>query len=307
MRFQNLDPAHCRPGLGAVLRWAFLDRWTGRRCPAPPGPPADRVPFDPIAACGSSTLTWLGHSSILGSLDGENFLIDPVFSPTIGWGRWNYPRHVDAGATIAQLPPLNTLLLTHNHYDHFDIATLRQLDRSLTVITPSKLGRWFCRAGFVEVIELGWWESTRVGGLTITCVPARHWSRRSPLDTNCTLWGGFVIEKNGVSLYHAGDTAWFKTFDDIAARFPRLTAALLPIGGYEPEWFMRSNHLTPEEAGEACLRLRPQHCVPIHWGTFQMSDEPLREPSERLQTWWQEHPDAGQLHLPAVGQTVPLF
>ena len=170
------------------------------------------------------------------------------------------------------------------------------------------MGRWFARWNRRPVIELDWWESVEVDGLAITLVPSRHWSRRWVGDLNRTLWGGFVVEGGGTSLYHAGDSAMFDGFAEIGRRFPGLAAALLPIGAYEPVWFMSRQHLTPEQAGEAFLALGAARLVPMHWGAFQLTDEPISEPIERLRTWWQQQGprDGRSLAEMAVGETLAL-
>lgn len=308
MRFQNLDPRHRRPTRWEVFRWLVLDRLTGRRQVAPAGRPAPSVVPDLALMAvreGPACLTWLGHAGVMGRLGACRFLIDPVFSRRIGLF---YPRYGVQVLAPAQPPPVDLLLVTHNHYDHLDAATVLALDRSATVIAPSQLGRWFCRLGFARVIELGWWEHVEVDGLRVTSVPARHWSHRRPFDINRTLWTGYVLEGGPHSLYHAGDTAWFDTFTEIGQRFHNLTVAMLPIGGYEPVWFMQHNHLTPEQAGEAFAALGARSLLPIHWGTFQMTDEPLCEPIERLRGWWQSRSDLDgrELLIPAVGETLHL-
>ena len=200
------------------------------------------------------------------------------------------------------------ILITHNHYDHLDGPSLRALPQDVMAVVPLGLGRWFRGRNRRPVCELEWWESVEVGGLIVTLVPARHWSRRSVGDTNRSLWGGFVVERDGCFVYHAGDSGWFDGFTEIGRRFPRLIAAILPIGAYAPSWFMEPNHMTPEQAGEAFLALEARHLVPMHWGTFQLTDEPLSEPPERLRSWWKRAPEiAGrELHVMAVGETLIL-
>ena len=141
----------------------------------------------------------------------------------------------------------------------------------------------------------------------MTFVPSRHWSRRGLFDTNRTLWGGYVIETDAGAVYHAGDSAWFDGFATIGARFPHLLAAMLPIGGYDPAWFMEKHHLNPEQAGEAFLALGARHLVPMHWGTFRLTDEPFIEPVERIRHWWDAQHLAGKrLHCLSVGETIAL-
>ena len=309
--FTSVDPCHRPHDVRAILKWGLWDRLRGERRVAPPGPPAPRVEVDPDLVIGSgdqARLTWIGHASFLGSLAGRQFLIDPMFSSRAGTF---YRRFVEPGLSPRQLPRLEVVLITHNHYDHLDGPSLRALPRDVTVVAPLGLGRWFRGRNRRPVCELGWWESLEVGGLRVTLVPARHWSRRGIGDTNRSLWGGFVLEHDGRSIYHAGDSGWFEGFTDIGRRFPGLLVAILPIGSYAPAWFMEPNHMTPEQAGEAFITLGARHLIPMHWGTFQLTDEPLSEPAERLRSWWQRtvhgaHTSEKELHVMAVGETLVL-
>ena len=305
-RFSNPDPAHRPHGARAILRWGVWDRLTGRRRIGPAGPPAPRVEPD-LAAIrhrdGPPRLTWIGHASFLGSAGGAHFLIDPVFSRRVGW---IYPRFVGAGLGAADLPPLDALLVTHSHYDHLDDPSVRAIPRDVAVLVPLGLGAWFRRRGFTRVRELGWWDRADLGGLSATLVPARHWSRRRIGDTNETLWGGFVVDAGGLRFYHAGDSAWFDGFAEIGRRFPGIAAAMLPIGSYSPAWFMEHYHLNPEQAGRAFVEVGARELVPMHWGTFRLTDEPLSEPVERVRAWWDLHA-AGverRLRVPEVGRTL---
>jgi L-ascorbate metabolism protein UlaG (beta-lactamase superfamily) len=209
---------------------------------------------------------------------------------------------------VSDLPELAALMVTHNHFDHLDGAAMRALPAQVPVVVPKGLGGWCRRRGRERVVELGWWQEADVGGLRVTLVPARHWSRRGLFDTNRTLWGGYVVEGSGCSVYHAGDTASFAGFTMIGRRFPALDAALLPVGGYRPGWFMEHHHLNPEQAGQIFLELGARCLVPMHWGVFQLTDEPLSEPAERIRAWWQrEVNDSGRrLGLLAVGETLVL-
>ncbi|GAB4140627.1 MAG: hypothetical protein Tsb009_10100 [Planctomycetaceae bacterium] len=304
-RFTNLDTRHRPPNPAAVFRWAILDRILRRRRVQSPGEPATRVSPDLDLihnAHGQDLLTWIGHSSFLLSVSGLRVLIDPVFSKRIGVF---YKRHGLPGLLPEQLPPIDVLLISHNHYDHLDEPSLLPLRRDISVLVPAGLGNWFRTRGFSRVTELQWWESDEVHESRITLVPARHWSRRSLFDMNCSLWGGFVIEGPGAAIYHAGDSAWFDGFVEIGQRFPNLDVAILPIGGYEPSWFMDRNHMNPEQAGQAFLDIGARLLVPMHWGTFQMTDEPLTEPATRLKDWWRNNePDNNRkLYVPAVGET----
>lgn len=316
MRYRNLDPRHRRPSLWAVFRWAVLDRLTGRRKPGPPGPPAPFVSADMSLLADREAgpqLTWIGHASFLLQMCGWNVIMDPVFSWRIGW---LYRRHLAPGLTPRQLPLIDLLLISHSHYDHLDMESVAAIDKSATVVVPRGLARHFVRHGFVQVTELDWWDTVNLGPIEVTFVPARHWSKRTLFDTNRSLWGGYVIRgrNRGVergesaSVYFAGDTAWFDGFAEIGRRFPGLDAALIPIGGYLPAWFMENNHLNPEQAGRAFLDCGARRLVPMHWGTLQLTDEPLCEPMERLRSWWDqaEIPPDRMLSDLAVGETMPI-
>jgi L-ascorbate metabolism protein UlaG (beta-lactamase superfamily) len=230
-----------------------------------------------------------------------SFLIDPVFSRRIA--RF-IPRYGEAGLGASELPPLSALLVTHNHYDHLDEPSVGSLPRTLPVFTAAGLGRWFRRRGFTSVTEMHWWNVARAGALTITFVPARHWSRRTIVDTNRSAWGGFVVSGGGATLYHAGDTGWFDGFRAIRARFPSIDLALLPIGAYAPAWFMEPHHMNPEQALDALDVLKARAMVPMHWGAFQLTDEPISEPVERLRGAWDTRRPAAQLHVLSVGETL---
>jgi L-ascorbate metabolism protein UlaG (beta-lactamase superfamily) len=188
-----------------------------------------------------------------------------------------------------------------------DGPTLQRLPRDATYVVPQGLGPWFRRAGKEKVFETDWWQTIEVGGVAITLVPAQHWSRRSVFDEDRSLWGGFVYAAGGLRVYHSGDTAYFSGFRQIGERLGPLDAALLPIGAYEPRWFMKGMHMNPADAVQAFIDLRARRFVAMHWGTFQLTDEPLDEPPRLLRALWQERGlPAQELLIPAIGETVPL-
>jgi L-ascorbate metabolism protein UlaG (beta-lactamase superfamily) len=248
---------------------------------------------------------WLGHASFLASLNGSRFLIDPVFSAHAGW---LYQRHLPPPISIDRIPEVVAVLVTHNHYDHLDARVCSAFRDRAVVVVPSGMEQWMRQRGCTRVIELQWWQHAEIDGLRVTLVPARHWSRRGIFDTNRVHWGGYVVEGGGLSIYHSGDSARFEGFAEIGRRFPRLDAAMLPIGGYEPAWFMENYHLNPEQAGRAFVELGARRLVPMHWGTFQLTDEPLCEPVDRMRSWWhREGPaDPRRLCLLDVGGTLEL-
>ncbi|HET6440191.1 MAG TPA: MBL fold metallo-hydrolase [Anaeromyxobacter sp.] len=281
-RFLNLDgsgPA----SLGRVLRWAALDRLAGRRRVSPRRAAVPRREPDragllvPPPRGAAARVLWLGHASFLVEIDGVSLLIDPALRETIAGGRIR--RNVAPGLLIRDLPRIDATLLSHAHYDHLDVPTLEEIRGPM--VTGLGVKRYLRNAG-QTVRELGWWESTLVGTVRVSFVPAQHWSRRGLLDANAALWGGFVIEGQSACLYHAGDTGLFDGFREIGRRFPAIHLALLPIGAYDPPWFMEPQHMNPEQAVRAFLDLGARAMVGMHWGTFKLTDEPLDEPPSRL-------------------------
>jgi L-ascorbate metabolism protein UlaG (beta-lactamase superfamily) len=187
-----------------------------------------------------------------------------------------------------------------------DVPTLKRFP-SARFVVPLGCGRWLAAAGLEDIVELDWWQSTTIGDLEVTLVPARHWSMRMPWTRNQSLWGGFVYRSHEGSAYHAGDTAWFDGFAEIGRRFPGLDWAMLPVGGYAPRWFMEPQHVCPEEAAEAFLALGARQMVAMHWGTFVLTDEPIDEPPARARKFFEERKlDPASLWVPAIGEGSAL-
>ncbi len=228
---------------------------------------------------------------------------DPIFSERIAVVR----RVVPPGVPLEALPPLDVVTITHNHRDHLDLPTLRRIGKEALYVVPAGNGELLRAAGLPRVVELDWWESHAVGELEITLVPARHWSMRQPWDRNDMLWGGFVFRAAGRAVYHSGDTAYFEGFREIASRLGPIDWALLPIGAYEPRWFMEPQHMNPEDAGQAFLDLGARIFVAMHWGTFRLTDEPLGEPPGRIRAFFEAHGlPLERLWILDVGENRPL-
>jgi L-ascorbate metabolism protein UlaG (beta-lactamase superfamily) len=196
-------------------------------------------------------------------------------------------RVVPLPLDIGDLPRIDLVLITHNHYDHLDEASVRRLaampQGSPRFLVPLGLKAWFEELGITRVDEFDWWEQTREGPLALTFVPAQHWSRRSLNDTNQTLWGGWVLEGEGMKLIHTGDTGYSKDFRDIGERLGPFDLAFIPIGAYAPRWFMQTMHVDVPEAVQIREDLRAARAIGIHWGTFEsLTDEPLGEPPQLL-------------------------
>ncbi|GAA4858411.1 MBL fold metallo-hydrolase [Actinomycetospora straminea] len=246
-------------------------------------PVVDARPLPP-AGPGEIAVTWLGHSSALLRVDGVTLLVDPVLAGGIPGAR---RRLTPPALTPEQLPPLDAVLISHDHYDHLDAPTLRRLPRDTPVLVGGGAAPWFARRGFTDVTELDWWEGTRVGGVQVEFVPAHHWSRRTLLDTCRRLWGGWVVTgADGRSVLHAGDTGYGPFPARIGARHRDIAVALLPVGAYAPRRLLRGVHMDPAEAVRAAGDLGARHVVPIHWGTFVLSGEPVLEPLERVREEW---------------------
>ncbi|WP_420810183.1 MBL fold metallo-hydrolase [Halopolyspora algeriensis] len=250
-------------------------------------------------------VTWVGHATYLIRACGINLLVDPVWSGRIPGVR---QRLTPPGVAFAELPPIDAVLISHNHYDHLDAPTLRRLPRDTPVLAPRGLAMWFGRRGFTSVTEMDWWESTRIGGIDIDFVPAHHWSRRTLWDFCHSLWGGWVITApDGRRLYHAGDSGYGEYFTEIGRRYPDIDVAMLPIGAYEPRWFMRPVHMCPEEAVRAASDLGAARMAGMHWGAFALSQEPPVEPLNRVRKAWREAGrDPDELWDLAVGETRVL-
>lgn len=303
-RFTNLDGSTNPHGLRTVLRWK-LGLHEGRKIRAAAIADVPRVVNDGAALRGAPhpALTWIGHASYLVQLGGRSLLLDPVFSMRLAV----VPRNGPPGLARADLPDVDVVVVTHNHRDHLDLPSLRLLGPAPVYVVPAGLGQWLRRAGFPRVVELQWWEQRDVEGFEITFVPSQHWSRRGLFDENDSLWGGYVIARDGLRVYHSGDTAWFDGFGEIGRRAGPIDAAMLPIGAYEPRWFMRTQHIDPIEAVRAFEDLGAARFFAMHWGTFKLTDEDLLEPPQVLREHWDARglPEARR-EIPAIGETVRL-
>jgi L-ascorbate metabolism protein UlaG (beta-lactamase superfamily) len=275
-RFFNPHAPHART-VDEVRRWRRTRRkqpWP-RRVDDPPWAPPGRAADDSLA------VTFIGHSTFLVQIGGLRVLTDPIWSERCSPVSFAGPRRArPPGQSLDALPGVDLLLVSHNHYDHMDLPTLRQVRQRWTPRVATGLGnaRHLAKAGIHSAVELDWWQTTELAGARVTYVPAQHFSARGLYDRNRSLWGGFVVEANGAVIYFAGDCAWCPHFAEIGRRFPRIDLALLPIGAYEPRWFMRRHHIDPEEAVRAYLALGTRRGIGMHFGTFQLTDEAIDAP-----------------------------
>ncbi|MFN7916515.1 MAG: MBL fold metallo-hydrolase [Vicinamibacterales bacterium] len=240
------------------------------------------VPHDPDAWV---TVTFIGHSTFLIQTGRHTIITDPVFVHRASPLQFIGPKRVRVpGVRLEDLPPVDIILLSHNHYDHCDLASLRHLAArsSPLLVTPLGNRRMGTAAGLRRIVELDWWEQTTEAPLPITLTPAQHFSARTPFDRNKALWGSFVVDIGGRHFFFGGDSGYGPHFRMIRERVGRVDAALLPIGAYEPRWFMRDIHMNPDEAVQAHLDLESQRSIGMHFGTFQLTTEGIDAPLRAL-------------------------
>lgn len=265
-----------------LVRWQL----TSRREPWPAW--VDVPPGAAVAAGvapGALALTFVNHATFLLQTSTVTVLTDPVWSDRASPLSFAGPRRVHVpGIPFERLPRIDIVLVSHNHYDHMDLDTLRRLDRRdrPRFITGAGNRAYLRRRGLSRVDELTWWQPLDAGPARVTMTPAQHFSARTPFDRNRTLWGGFVIEGDWPRVFFAADTGYWRHFSEVRARFTTIDLALLPIGAYEPRWFMKPAHMNPAEAVQAHVDLQARLSVAMHFGTFRLTDEAWDAPPRRL-------------------------
>jgi L-ascorbate metabolism protein UlaG (beta-lactamase superfamily) len=233
----------------------------------------------------AAVVTFIGHATFLIQTPAGNILTDPMYSQRAGPFNIVGPRRTRQPAVLFDdLPPITTVLLSHNHYDHCDLHTLGRLaDRfDPLVVTPVGNGPLVRSSGIRHVEELDWWQAAKSAAQTITLTPAQHFSARTPFDRNRALWGGFMLPLAGARILFAGDTAYGSFFRDVRQRLGAVDLALLPIGAYEPRWFMQAVHMNPAEAVQVHLDLEATQSIGMHFGTFQLTTEGIDAPLQAL-------------------------
>jgi len=224
-------------------------------------------------------ITWIGQSTFLIQIEGINILTDPVFSgrltPILGIG---FKRRSPPGIPFDRLPPIHAVLISHNHYDHLDLYTVKKLGKKPKYFVPLKLGQWFRNQKITNYKEMDWWDTAMLKGIRIVSVPSQHFSRRTLFDGNKTLWAGWVLETKRGKILFAGDTGYASHFKEIREKLGPMRLALLPIGSYRPRWYMKTIHMDPADAVLAHKDLQAEQSIAMHWGTFYIADEQLGEP-----------------------------
>jgi len=303
--FRNPWPGAQPHGLSGLLKWAVSRRppavapaqRTGSSSESPTAAPRHRQSADFSASeANALTITWIGHSTFLIQCDGVNILTDPIWSRRASPVSFAGPeRAVPPGVPFENLPEIHATLVSHDHYDHLDDPTVGMLIERfprMHWLVPLGVGEFMRRRSAANVIELDWWDERRIGSIKAHCTPAQHFSGRFPWNRDSTLWCGWAISVNGSRVFFAGDTGLHTEFGRISMRYGPFDAAILPIGAYEPRWFMRPVHMDPAESVAAYQQLvsdAPERsCVMIasHWGTFKLTDEPLSEPPLKAREAW---------------------
>jgi len=302
-----------------ILRWRMQRAFRGI-APNPPKSAFARHTPDiavPRASAHETRVTWIGQSSFLIQSGGINILTDPLWSRRASPFRFAGPsRLTPPGIDFDALPQVDVVLLSHDHYDHLDAPTITRLHRrfgdAIQWVAPSGHATWLARRGIRNVTELDWWSGasipTPAGTVKVTATPAQHWTQRVLFSMRKRLWCSFVIDAGTERIFFCGDSGYFHGFRAIGERFAPFSVCLLPIGAYDPRWFMRPAHMNPEEAVQSWIDLGATGAfVAMHWGTFRLTDEPPLEPPERARAaWLQSKLEPGLLHIPGHGQTLLL-
>ncbi|MDR3438250.1 MBL fold metallo-hydrolase [Telmatospirillum sp.] len=290
---------------------ADLLRWRRSRRPVPwPRYWQDEAPFTPVPVSGNDiAATYIGQATFLLQFSGLNVLTDPMFSLRASPVAWLGPKRVrDPAIALVDLPPIHLVLLSHNHYDHMDLPSLRSLcDRwRPLVVTGLGNGAYLAGKGLAGAIELDWWQSCNPRpDVRVTFVPAQHWSKRGLFDRRTMLWGGHMLETPAGRVYFAGDTGYPAHFHDIRRRLGEPDLALLPIGAYEPRWFMGPQHMNPDEAVQAHRDLGAHLSLAMHFATFPLADEAIDAPVLALAKARDRHGvPADRFQVPAFGTPV---
>jgi N-acyl-phosphatidylethanolamine-hydrolysing phospholipase D len=308
--FRNVDPNFHRPG--GWTRWNFVVRRLLAASIAPRTFDAPRIANDGAALRAglvNPSITWVGHSTLLVQLEGLNILTDPNWSERASPLSWAGPRRLSPpGLAFEDLPRIDVVAISHDHYDHLDLATVKRLAEAHDplFLVPLGMKAWFGDNGMNRVEELDWWQEHEYRGVKFVCVPAQHFSQRTLWDGNRRLWASWSVLSRDRRLYFSGDTGYFAGFKEAGQRLGPFDVAALAIGAYLPPEIMRAVHLTPEEAVQAFLDLNARVLLGIHWGTFDLAEEPLAEPPQRMVAEARRRGiDASRAWILKIGETRP--
>jgi N-acyl-phosphatidylethanolamine-hydrolysing phospholipase D len=284
--FRNTDPDFNRPS--SLTRWSFVFRRLWASAVSPRSFAAPRNVNDGAAlrdGLVNPSITWVGHSTLLVQVDRVNVLTDPNWSPRASPLSWAGPRRLSPpGLAFEALPRIDVVVISHDHYDHLDLATVKLLAEihDPLFLVPLGLKAWFAENGMSRVEELDWWQEREYRGVKFVCVPAQHFSQRTLWDGNQRLWASWALVGRERRLYFGGDTGYFAGFKEAGRRLGPFDVAAIAIGAYLPPEIMKSVHTTPEEAVQAFVDLDARVLLGIHWGTFDLAEEALDEPPQRM-------------------------
>ena len=281
--FVNTDGEAISKSFTDLLRW----RWS-RTEPSPKHFDVIHPDPDVIAKPATTQITWLGHSAFLLQVKGKNILTDPHFSKRASPLSFAGPKRIVAPPlNIDELPHIHVVVISHNHYDHLDEESLtelyeRQKNAPPLFLVPLGLKEELLSYDITNVVEMDWWESHDYEGMTLTALPVKHWSQRTFFDRNKSLWAGWLVDIEDFRFFHTGDSGYSDDFRRIGEDYPGIDLATIPIGAYDPRWFMKDAHMSPKEAVQTFIDLKAEKAIGMHWGTFILTDEEMDEPPLRL-------------------------
>lgn len=235
----------------------------------------------------AKSLTWVGHSTALLQLNGLNIIMDPVFSDRVSPVSFFGPKRVvPLPFEVSALPAMDIVLISHSHYDHLDYFSVKSIDEQnagkTLFLVPLGVASWFREHGIENVKEFDWWDEVKIGEMIFTFTPAQHWTQRTPWDYKKSLWGGWSVKSEKFHFLYTGDTGYSLDFKDIRSKLGKVHVAMIPIGAYEPRWFMGKQHVDPDGAVRIHQDLEADFSIGVHWGTFTLADEPMAEPPLEL-------------------------
>ena len=299
---------HETKGFFTFLKWRFTSKkgiwpkWIENKLSSKPKERVDNK---------SLTATFINHATVLIQMGGVNIITDPIFSKRTSPVSWAGPERVrNPGVSFKNLPPIDIILISHNHYDHLDLPTLRKLVKRDNPIILSGLGNGllFKKEGFTNFKDMDWDDKITVKDTNITFLTAQHWSARGITDRLKTLWGSFLIEKDNKKVYFAGDTGYGPHFQDIGKQYGPIELSLLPIGAYKPRWFMKYNHMDPEDAIQAHKDLKSNESMAIHFGTFSLGDDGFEDPVNELSLALKANDiSPSTFYAPDFGETKEIY
>lgn len=304
-RFENLQPFPDK-SFSQLLKWRLFssrEKWPEWVETKVGKPSLERVSGNKIHYLP------INHASILVQFEGKNIITDPIYSERTSPISWAGPKRVRRpGIRFEDLPPIDIVIISHNHYDHLDLPTLKRLKEKFDPVfyVGLKNGDLLKSEGITSIVEMNWWQTEKNGNIDVTFVPAQHWSARGLFDRFKTLWGGFFLSSKKGKIYFAGDTGYGTFFSLIQEKLGSPDLAFLPIGAYEPRWFMKDAHMNPEEAVKAHHDLRAHHSVGMHFETFQLTDEAFDTPRKEFHQAWEKSEKKGSFEAPEFGTEYVL-